>query len=71
MVNKELILLLYRFQIIYFGIFLLLNLGDPVPEMRDFKLLVTLHGSTLTACGFPTNGTPLPLQFPGMIMVLY
>jgi hypothetical protein len=38
-VNKELILLLYRFQIIYFGIFLLLNLlGDPVPDIEGFQI---------------------------------
>jgi hypothetical protein len=36
--NKGLILLLYRFQIIYFDIFLLLNLGDPVPDIEGFQI---------------------------------
>jgi hypothetical protein len=36
--NKGLILLLYRFQITYFDIFLLLNLGDPVPDIEGFQI---------------------------------
>jgi hypothetical protein len=60
MVNKELILLLYRFQIRSFDIFLLLNLGDPVPGIEGFQIAGDPRpGSTLTACGFPTNGTTL------------
>jgi hypothetical protein len=60
MVNKKLILLLFRFQIISFDIFLLLNLGDPVPGIEGFQIAGDPRpGSTLTACGFPTNGTTL------------
>jgi hypothetical protein len=63
--NKGLILLLYRFQIIYFDIFLLLNLGDPVPDIEGFQIAGNPTWIYIKCMWFPYKWYP-PLQFPGI-----
>jgi hypothetical protein len=64
MVNKELILLLYRFQIIYFGIFLLLNLGDPVPDNEGFQIAGDPTWIYINCMWFPYKWYPPPFAIP-------